>query len=929
MLHLDTAPSGSGVTTFADVANGLQIGDEVDWVPNRLVDSAWLEHAPFAFWIVKTVRPKTLIELGTFSGYSYSAFCQAVQYFGLPTRCFAIDTWKGDAHTAYYPEYVFEEFSEYHNTHLNSFSSLIRAEFDSARPYFADNSVDLLHIDGFHSYEQARLDFETWKAALSDSGVVLFHDVNVRERNFGVWRVWHELSQTYPSFEFLHGHGLGVLGVGKDQSPHMRELYALAQNESATALVRYIFSRRGEAIRLRYAAAQVKSIRQELHRATAARDNLASSLEQARTDGVHLTATLDITTSKLQQAQEEAAQLRAALQRAETSERAIRDSTSWKVTAPIRRILSENILLRKVLRRAAKVVYWTFTLQLGRRLREYKAVKSSQVHARQGATTWLPSEYPETFNTLHRTQKETLEELKETAVSLEDLSYRPLISVVIPTYNTKADLLRSCLDSVIAQTYPFWELCIADDASSNPCVRQILEEYAAKDKRFRIVFRDTNGHISVATNSALALCTGEFVAFVDHDDLLIPNALWKCVKAINEVRDTDVVYTDLAIEAVDRGSRVDFRKPDWSPTFFRGVMYIGHLLIVRRSLVEELHGFDSQYDGVQDYEFMLRVSEKTQKIRHVPEILYIWRAAPGSIAAGTENKPVAGERQLLAVTAHLKRVGVKASVIAHPSLPHRAILVPNKDARTPASTLVVEIANRERGERVLSALRTVPPGAEAELLLIGPPNEASRYTAVAGFDTRVITAEVMTAAPLALNRAAHEAQGELLVFVADGWGPTTKAWIRELAFYFEDDEVGLVAPLLLNQDGTIFAAGLRVSSHGTVERLFQGHSPDEDGYFGALAATREVSAVPRACFVVRKRDFEAIGGFSRYIPRAFRSADLCLSLARRGLRTLIDPHCRFRFTDLRQTEVLDPLEALTFKDKWKDDVAAGDRFWRN
>jgi GT2 family glycosyltransferase len=975
MPPLDSAPFAAGYpTALADIRDRLQIGDEINWVPDRLVDSAWLEHAPFAFWIVKAVRPKTLIELGTYSGYSYSAFCQAVQRLVLPTKCFAIDTWKGDAHSSVYSEDIFQEFSEYHDKQLKAFSSLIRAEFDEARSYFAEESVDLLHIDGFHSYEQACRDFQSWKGTLSDCGVVLFHDVNVRERDFGVWRIWQELSQEYPAFEFVHGYGLGVLGVGKDQMPLIRDLFALAKDEAATALVRSLFANCGESIRLRWEAAQFRITKQELERTNAharahddlatrleqiqaeaaqlrtARDDLASRLEQTQAEAAQLRAARDDLASKLRQARAEAAELRTArdylasrlehtqaeaaqlkaarddlacrLQQAEASEHAIRNSTIWRVSAPLRHSLGEHDLLRKVARRGAKLVYWTITLQLARRLREWKAAQQSlQVHAQQIAEVRSPREPAVPV----RAEQIAVH---EPAFNVEELKFRPLISVVIPTYNTDEKLLRSCLDSVIGQTYPFWQLRIADDASSDPVVRQVLEEYAAKDERIRIVFRDTNGHISAATNSALSFCTGEFVAFVDHDDLLLPEALLKCVKAIDGSPQADVVYTDLAIESVDRDSRVDFRKPDWSPTFFQGVMYVGHLLVVRRVLVEELGGLDSRYDGVQDYDFMLRVSERTQNIRHVPEVLYIWRAAPGSIAAGTENKPIAGERQLQALNAHLKRIGIKASAIAHPRIPHRAVLVPSEDAKMPATTLIVEISHRERGERVLSALRAVTPRIRTELLLVTPPHEGNKWIAGIASDARVIAAGTAAGAPVAMNRAAQEANGELLMFVADGWEPVTEGWARELALYFDDDGVGVAAPLLLNQDDTVFAAGLGIGSEGTVMKLFEGHSPDGDGYFGALAATREVSAVPHACFAVRKAEFEAIGGFSRYLSRGFRSADLCVALAKRGRRTLVVPHCRFRPTDQSRADIVDPLEALTFRDKWKDDLATGDRFWR-
>lgn len=177
--------------------------------------SAWLEHGPFAFWLTETVQPQTLVELGTHSGFSYLTFCQAVLRLGLPTSCYAIDTWRGDDHSGFYGEEVFAKLSATHERSYAGFSTLVRALFDDALPRFADGSIDLLHIDGRHDYKSVSHDYETWLPKLSERGIVLFHDTNERAGDFGVWRLWNELSNAHPSFEFLHGHGLGILAPSR------------------------------------------------------------------------------------------------------------------------------------------------------------------------------------------------------------------------------------------------------------------------------------------------------------------------------------------------------------------------------------------------------------------------------------------------------------------------------------------------------------------------------------------------------------------------------------------------------------------------------------------------------------------------------------------------------------------------------------------
>ena len=217
-------------------------------------DSAWLEHAPFAFWLMDVLHPQTFVELGTHSGFSYFAFCQAVQHLQLKTCCYAVDTWKGDEHAGFYDENVFREVRNQNDRRYSAFSSLIRSSFDNASRHFADGSIDLLHIDGRHFFDDVKHDFETWRAKLSNRAVVLFHDTNVRERDFGVFRVWNELSRAHPHFEFSHGHGLGVLGIGKELPEQILALFAAQASEEASTYIQRAYSRLGSAITFQFRA---------------------------------------------------------------------------------------------------------------------------------------------------------------------------------------------------------------------------------------------------------------------------------------------------------------------------------------------------------------------------------------------------------------------------------------------------------------------------------------------------------------------------------------------------------------------------------------------------------------------------------------------------------------------------------------------------
>src|SRR2546425_2579610 len=217
--------------------------------PLRIVPTAWASHVPFAMFLVDILRPSTIVELGTFSGVSYSAFCQAVSKLGVDSRCYAVDTWKGDPQSGFYGPEVLRELKELHDPLYSAFSTLIESTFDEALGHFADSTIDLLHIDGYHTYEVVKHDFESWLPKMSNKGIVLFHDINVREGEFEVWKLWDELKAHYPHFEFTHEHGLGLLAVGGTCGSDLKEL--LGSSESERAVIRQLFNELGQRLMVR------------------------------------------------------------------------------------------------------------------------------------------------------------------------------------------------------------------------------------------------------------------------------------------------------------------------------------------------------------------------------------------------------------------------------------------------------------------------------------------------------------------------------------------------------------------------------------------------------------------------------------------------------------------------------------------------------
>ncbi|WP_166789595.1 class I SAM-dependent methyltransferase [Cryobacterium fucosi] len=242
------------------------IRDTSYWVPRHLVESAWLEHAPFAFWLVDAIRPTAIAELGTHNGFSYFVFCETIVRLGLPTRTFALDSWQGDDQAGFYGADVYESVSTINETDYSAFSTLLRGYFDDSLDSIPDGSIDLLHIDGRHGYDDVRHDFEAWRPKLTDRGVVIFHDIAEHQEGFGVWQFWAEVAQQYPSFAFDHGHGLGVLAVGGDIPKRLRAF--LEEGLLKESEIKKFYESRGAVIAelydLRVRAAEVPGLKGEL-----------------------------------------------------------------------------------------------------------------------------------------------------------------------------------------------------------------------------------------------------------------------------------------------------------------------------------------------------------------------------------------------------------------------------------------------------------------------------------------------------------------------------------------------------------------------------------------------------------------------------------------------------------------------------------------
>jgi GT2 family glycosyltransferase len=473
----------------------------------------------------------------------------------------------------------------------------------------------------------------------------------------------------------------------------------------------------------------------------------------------------------------------------------------------------------------------------------------------------------------------------EIRVCIEDFNYKPLISVLMPVYNVDEKWLRLAIESVRKQIYTNWEFCIADDKSPKPHIRRVLEEYAALDSRFKIVFREQNGHISAASNSALDLATGEFCALLDHDDELSEHALYFVANEINHFPETDVIYSDEdLIDQKGRRHEPKF-KPDWSPDFFYSLNLVTHLSVYRTEILRKIDGFRTGVEGSQDYDLALRVIEQIPEthIRHIPHILYHWRAIPGSVALGINQKDYAPEAARRAISQHFQRVGVAAQVEETFGRLHRVVY--SLPSPGPLATLIlVADENAATSSETIKNLLTATDYPYFEILLVGENQSFA--------DSRVKTlTENFPNAAQAQNSAAQKANGEVLVFIDEKLKPKNSDWLREMVSHALRQQIGAVGAKLLYPNDTIEHAGYILGIKGTVGNANH-HLPNEfSGYFIRAKVINNFLAVSGACLATRRELFDQIGGFdAKNLPNKFYDVDFCLRLGKKGFRTVWSPY---------------------------------------
>ena len=1150
----------------------------------------WSGHLPLASDLIDAVKPSLLVELGTYYGESYFGFCQAIQERGIDCRAYAVDTWQGDLNTGRYSASVFEAVSNYNAAHYSAFSSLLRMRFDEASKLFTDHTIDLLHLDGCHSYESVKRDFETWLPKVSKNGIILIHDIAVRKDDFGVWRFWEEIVERFPSFAFWHSSGLGMLVNGNTddfKNPFLssffggtcdaqtiRDYYVLCAERlsfaprsgreevykcqvfspdaagytegrsqvadvsprqwasldfevpvptgrlrldpvntvctieiseivlecaSSQKILWRLDSTRldeivcaGTSVRIPdedrlivfsfgddpqlllpplATAEQSASLRfhcslridpsfslveQSFARyfeLLSDRAKLRASLASADDERAHLRTSLEHAKSKRielerellvkEQSKGHTERVRSleaevvTLQLASAAERerirnlardinALRSSFSWRMMSPVRSIGDVFIKVHRSLLRLlyqsrafpwtgkvlAKVVYAWRLPGSGAFLpsnplfsREFYAVSNSDIpkhrnlwahyigfgadegrnphplfitsfylaknsdvassrmnalvhyfaygaeenrwpHPAFDGSAYLKQrpdvkaaginpllhywEYgrqevdaaPHSSSQSRASQSVFGNEARPETLHVSSAAATrevrgPLISILLPTFNTPPQFLRLAVESVRRQTYPHWQLCVYDDGSSNSETLSLLKEYAqCADPRFVFGWGTVNRGIAQASNAALALAHGAYVGMLDHDDELEPDALMEVARKLEEDPFLEAIYTDQDYVNVNGERTGTLLKPDWSPEMFRGVMYVNHLLVVSSELIRRVGAFDAAFDRIQDFEFMLRVSESAAKIGHIRRILYHWRSIPGSVASGANSKGVLEPLQAAAVNAHLSRCGIEAVASPHPSLSHRLRLNPIERSTFPR----VLVAIREgTSTSVAETVRWILNRSTYPNLTVCVPLSLSHSLPV---DPRITVRDLE-------NVCGQLASDEFLVWIDGDLEIVTDNWLEILLFYCEQKDVACVSPLIVRED-KVWCAGLVLGMDQTIGYAMRGWTSDSDGYAGSLSCSHEVSAVSGECMMISGTIFQQLGGRVKYYSASvFDGADLALRGLTINRRNIVAPQAIVRKSTLSARPAGSKLDEALFVDRWRDLIRQGDPFYNS
>ncbi|MBE9236226.1 glycosyltransferase [Anabaena aphanizomenioides LEGE 00250] len=636
---------------------------------------------------------------------------------------------------------------------------------------------------------------------------------------------------------------------------------------------------------------QLQETQSQLQETQSQLQETQSQLQETQSQLQETQSQLQETQSQLQETQSQLQETQSQVQETQSTILAMETSKFWK----LRKIWFKFKTIFKIKKKVRKIVnlilnlrlifILVFTYGLSYTVNMLKQKEEIPLSDDIRYQQWLNKNYPKTTDLIFMTE------------DIKNLSYKPVISVIMPVYNTPKDFLKKAIDSVLNQIYPYWELCIADDASTKPYIQEILQEYIARDKRIKVAFRKENGHISKSSNSAIELASGEYIALLDHDDLLTTHALYEVVKLLNNYPEADMIYSDEDKINEEEKLQDPYFKPDWCPDSFLSRMYTCHLGVYRRDLVKEIGGFREGYEGSQDYDLVLRLTEKTDKIFHIPNILYHWRIHAESTAQNISTKNYATIAAQRAIKDALERRGEPGKVIpvacghhiVRYEIKHHdlvSIIIPTKNLGNILNTCLKSIFEKTTysNYEVLVIDNGSTEKETKEIIELWKIKEPQRF--------RCEILDIPFNFSKINNYAVKQTKGKYLLFLNNDTEVINNDWLDGMVEQAQRNSIGAVGALLLYPDNTIQHAGVVRGIGGVAGHSHKYFVGDSYGYFNQLKTVNNYSSVTGACLMCRREVFEEVGGFEESLAVAFNDIDLCFKFLEKGYINVYLPHVK-------------------------------------
>lgn len=870
-------------------------------------------HLPLLYDLVAETKPKRVVAVGFGDGQAFFTFCQAAREQKLDCTCLAV-RWDRPGESEE-DDVAWREGREYGEEFYGE-----RARFFSspsvALAEMADNSVDVLLLDDSDSGKEIRGDLSAWEPKLAPNAVVLLHGFGL-EREDSPRVAWDEWVADRPSAIFSDGLGLGIALQSKTapSSFLLKQLFGpkpkardLAEGYALAAARIDAFARAAEAEK-RVAAFETRQV--WLDSLLTDRRKVQEIMDhQARA-----IARLELTYEELRGHFENLRRDRAKAQlimdsQHEQLKRFVAQTDTLKARVEtLKTQLKEHKAILNAAKKACRKKGRCFQIQTGEKMRrpfseriarELRRLPRNLGIAREKDAVPVPEE-PETASAPSQPSdryEAWIVEHEPDAAALEkqrrfskNLSTQVKISLLTPVHNTPAKFLEEMFTSVVAQTYENWQLFVVDAASDRAETIEALRRWETRDERIRVERLSENFGIAENTNRALRLATGDFIACLDHDDVLAPFALYELARAAMEFPGADILYSDEDRLSAEGKRHAPFFKPQWDPELLCGSMYIGHLSAYRRFLALELGGFRKEFDLSQDYDFALRATERARAIRHIPHVLYHWREHPASASAG--GKPGARRTNLAALADAMRRRNLPADTLEYATA-NRARL---KIERWPRVSVIVPTDSPMRAQACLQELPRQTKYPDLEIVLVTNSQLAASLKFLEAENAAIclVTYDKPFNFSDKCNVGAQSATGERLIFLNDDVETMQADWIQNVIEPLENLEIGAVAPKLLYETGKIQHAGLVMGVRGLAGTAFHQRPADSTEHFNLAQTQRDVAALSAACLAMRRDDFFRIGGFDAVnTPIAHSDMDLCFKVREAGLRCVYTPYATLR-----------------------------------